>query len=73
MIHGSETDIEMVRRHIRKAEKHVVRQREIVANLPPNSDLAKTAQRLLIVFEENLENHQAHLARLLDQRPGSEL
>lgn len=34
MTHAGRTEIEMVQRHIRVGEKHVARQREIVASLP---------------------------------------
>lgn len=59
----------MIRRHVREGEEHVVRQREIVASLPPDSDLAQTAHQLLTLFEESLKNHRAHLARLLHSGP----
>lgn len=62
---STETEIEMVRRHVREGEGHVTRQREIVASLPPMSEMAATARELLAVFEEGLEHHRAHLARLL--------
>jgi len=70
MARSGESEIEMVQRHVREGERHAVRQREIVASLPPDTDLAKTAHQLLTLFEESLENHREHLARLL--REGSE-
>lgn len=69
MPRSGETEIEMVQRHVREGEEHVVRQREIVATLPPDSDLAVTAHQLLTAFEETLESHREHLARLLHPRP----
>lgn len=63
-----ETEIEMVRRHIREGEEHVAHQRGIVASLP-DSDLAKTARQLLETFKQALESHQEHLARLLHSAP----
>lgn len=66
---GGETEIEMVLRHIRQGERHVARQHEIVASLPPDSALAKTARQLLAQFEYALESHHEHLARLMDQNP----
>ena len=65
MTRREETDIEMVQRHVCEGEEHIVRQRELVAKLPPDSDLAESAQQLLTVFEENLKSHRKHLARLL--------
>lgn len=63
MARSGETEIEMVQRHVREGEEHVVRQREIVATLPPDSDLAVTAHQLLTAFEETLESHREHLAQ----------
>ena len=40
-----------------------------MASLPPNTDLAETAHQLLKLFEESLENHREHLARLLREEP----
>lgn len=65
MARSGETEIAMVQRHIREGEKHVARQREIVAGLPPDSALAKTARQLLTQFEDALDGHRAHLVRLL--------
>lgn len=64
MTRGAETEIEMVRRHVREGQKHIIRQREIIASLPPNSDLANAANQLLDLFEKTLEAHLEHLARL---------
>lgn len=65
MARSGETEIEMVQRHVREGEAHIVRQREIVASLPPDSDLVVTAHQLLTLFEETQESHRNHLARLL--------
>ena len=72
MAQVGETEIEMVQRHIRQGEGHVASQREIVASLPPDSPLAENARQLLTQFEETLESHHEHLARLLhqDRKPG---
>ncbi|MDQ1902204.1 hypothetical protein RAH32_17420 [Paracoccus sp. WLY502] len=69
MAHNGETEIEMVQRHIRQGEESVTSQRKIVASLPPDSALEKTARQLLVQFEDALENHRAHLTRLLNQHP----
>mgnify|MGYP006877413173 CR=1 FL=1 len=69
MARSGETEIEMVQRHVREGEERVVRQREIVASLPPDSDLAATAHQLLTLFEETQESHREHLARLLCEGP----
>jgi hypothetical protein len=59
-----ETELEMVRRHVREGEAHITRQREIVAVLLDGSDLHQLAEDLLLVLEESLWLHRAHLARL---------
>lgn len=69
MTHHSETEIEMVRRHVREGEEHVVRQREIVHRLPQSGEVAEIARALLVEFEKSLEAHRAHLARLLSANP----
>lgn len=43
----------------------MARSGEIVAGLPPDSALAKTARQLLAQFEDALDSHRAHLVRLL--------
>jgi len=64
MTRSGETELQMVQRHVREGEEHVARQREIVASLPPESDLAVTAHQLLTLFEETLERHREHLTRV---------
>ena len=46
MAHNGETEIEMVQRHIRQGEESVTSQRKVVASLPPDSALEKTAPAL---------------------------
>ncbi len=64
MIDTNETEMETVERHIREAEDHVARQREIVDRLPPTGEVAEMARSLLAQYEEALSLHRAHLARL---------
>lgn len=59
-----ETELEMAQRHVREGEAHVLRQREIVAELPADSDLRLMAETLLDELEDVLRQHKAHLARL---------
>ena len=68
MIGTSETEIEMVERHVREAEEHVARQREIVDRLLPSGEVAEMARSLLIQYEETLSLQRAHLARLRGNR-----
>jgi hypothetical protein len=59
-----EAPLEMARRHVRQGKAHVARQREIVAEAPAGSEFRQMAEDLLIVFEESLRLHSAHLAQL---------
>ena len=67
MARMEESEIEMVERHVREGEEHVASQREIVASLLPESGLADAARDILALFEETLERHRSHLARLLQK------
>ncbi len=60
----SETEREMVERHVREGQEHVARQREIVERLPVSGEVAEMARSLLVEYEETLALHRAHLARL---------
>ena len=59
-----ETELEMVRRHVREGAGHVARQRGIVAGLHADSPLTEVAEQLLASFEDLQRQHIAHLARL---------
>ena len=61
---AGETELEMVLRHVREGEYHVARQRKIVAGLLDGSDIHQLAEALLLVLEESLWLHKAHLARI---------
>jgi hypothetical protein len=60
-----ETELEMVKRHVRQGERHVKRQREIVQELFDHKHPTVLAEQLLLAFEETLFDHRAHLARLM--------
>jgi len=59
-----ETELEMVARHVRVGERHVVRQREIIAELAARGVSTEQASDLLMQFEDTLRQHRRHLARL---------
>ena len=59
-----ETELEMVRRHVRLGAEHIVRQRGIVADLRANGRPTEVAEQLLATFEDLQRQHKAHLARL---------
>ena len=60
----SETELEMVERHVREGELRVSRQREIVRELFDRNHPTSLAEQLLVEFEQTLADHKAHLARL---------
>ena len=59
-----ETDLEMVRRHVRQGAAHVARQFQRVAKLRADGQSTEVAEQLLATFEESQRQHEAHLARL---------
>ncbi|MBS3649662.1 hypothetical protein KEU06_13700 [Pseudaminobacter sp. 19-2017] len=59
-----ETEIEMVRRHVREGERHVAIQKSILDDLAAAGRPTDLAKKLLAEFEETLAQHRAHLARL---------
>jgi hypothetical protein len=60
----TETELEMVTRHVREGERHVLRQREIVRDLLDRHHPTALAEQLLVEFEQTLVDHRAHLTRL---------
>lgn len=59
-----ETDLEMVRRHVRQGAACVTRQFRRVAELRADGQPTEVAEQLLATFEESQQLHEAHLARL---------
>jgi predicted transcriptional regulator len=60
----SETDIEMVRRHIHEGEVTLARQRITLARLSEKGLPTESAYELLRLFEHLQSEHRAHLDRL---------
>lgn len=65
-----ESECEMAERHVQEAEERVSRQREIIfefAQLQKSAysqRLVENACALLVVYEDSLRLHKAHVARL---------
>ena len=59
-----ETELEMVRRHVRQGAAGVTRQFQLMAKLRANGRPVEVAEQLLASFEESQWQHEAHLARL---------
>lgn len=60
-----ESKLEMVQRHVRQGEAHVAKQHEIIAKLHALGRPVDVAERLLESFEYSLDEHRAHLARII--------
>lgn len=59
-----ETELEMVRRHIREGAGHLARQRFLIARMRMGGIPTEEAETLLATFEDNPGQHEAHLARI---------
>lgn len=69
----AETELEMVRRHVRQGLLAVKRQRELVIELQDKgAAAAETALALLDQFKDLQQQHEAHLARLEKPGPASD-
>jgi hypothetical protein len=60
-----ETELEMIRRHIAVGERNVSAQRQRIAQMKLREQPTDEAERLLVIFEDSLGQHQEHLARYL--------
>ena len=60
-----ETELEMVKRHVRQGERHVSRQLEIIADMTLRNQPTTVAKSLLLNFELSLRAHKAHLQHIL--------
>lgn len=58
-----ETDLQMVRRHVRQRAGHVANQRALIAGLKERALPTGEAEVLLASFEDLQNEHEAHLAR----------
>jgi hypothetical protein len=56
----------MAMRHVETGERHVFEQRQLIDRLAQAGHDTKRSTELLVLFEEMLELHRAHLVRLLE-------
>jgi glycerol dehydrogenase-like iron-containing ADH family enzyme len=70
----AETELEMVRRHVRQGAEHVANQRALIARLSAYGLPTEAAEAILANFEDLQHQHEAHLARaegrLVSPTPG---
>lgn len=65
---AEETELEMVRRHVREGERHLAGQRALIARLRASDLPTEEAEALLDTFEDLQRQHEAHLARVEGKR-----
>jgi hypothetical protein len=65
---AEESELAMVRRHVREGEMHVARQRAVVDRLRAEGLPVAEAEALLATFEDLQRQHEAHLARAEGER-----
>lgn len=65
---AEETELEMVRRHIREGEGHLASQRALIARMRTSHLPTDGAEALLATFEELQRQHEAHLVRVEGER-----
>ena len=56
--------VEMAQRHVREAEAHIVRQKEIIEELRRDGHPTLVAELLLKVFQDTLRSHKESVLRL---------
>lgn len=61
---AAESELAMVRRHVREGEMHVAKQRALVDHLRAEGLPVEEAEALLATFEDLQRQHEAHLARV---------
>lgn len=61
---SGETELEMVRRHVREGERQLAAQRALIARVDARGLPTEEAANLLAVFEEIQRMHEAHLTRI---------
>jgi hypothetical protein len=62
-----ESELEMVRRHVREGAEHVANQRALLGRLKEHDLPTEEAEVLLATFEDLQRQHEAHLARVKTQ------
>ena len=65
---AEESELEMVRRHVREGEKHLAGQRALIARLKASDLPTEGADALLDTFEVSQRQHEAHLKRVESTR-----
>ncbi|MBD8909403.1 hypothetical protein [Methylorubrum zatmanii] len=64
----AETELEMVRRHIKEGAEHLTKQRALIARLRDAGFSSAEAEALLVNFEHSQRQHEDHLARIMSKQ-----
>ena len=67
-----ETLVAMARRHVREGDRHIEKQRDIIARLLDSDLPTEAARHLLAQFEANQADHERHLAQIVEQQRSGE-
>jgi hypothetical protein len=62
---SDETELEMVRRHVREGREHVARQYSTINKIMVGNYPVELAEELLFLFQSIQIQHEAHLDRIL--------
>jgi hypothetical protein len=63
-MHRAESELEMTERHVREGEKHIARQREIIAEFTAKGFPTEEAERLLQNLKDLQRQHVDDLTRI---------
>lgn len=58
----SETDLQMAERHVREAEAHIVRQKQVIKELRESGQPSQASESLLTTLESLLASHRQGVA-----------
>ncbi len=59
-----ETELDMVRRHVKNGAQHIAKQRALITRLRRKGLSTAEAEALLATFEDLQRQHQDHFARI---------
>lgn len=60
-------DLEMAKRHVAQAERHIVEQEELISRLRERSLPTEDAEQLLATYNSLLQKHRQHRDAMADQ------
>lgn len=64
---AAETELEMVRRHIKEGAGHLTKQRALIVRLRDAGFATAEAEALLVTLERSQRQHEDHFARFMSK------